>query len=66
MNELLQHVSIYQYEDNGCRPQLSLYDADEIKPYEFTEDGDIKMLIDDSDPAKQRDQSKGKTLEGKI
>ncbi|PPD85671.1 hypothetical protein GOBAR_DD17394 [Gossypium barbadense] len=64
MNELLQHVSIYQYEDNGCRPQLSLYDADEIKPYEFTEDGDIKMPIDDSNPAKQRDQSKGKTLEG--
>ncbi|MBA0825967.1 hypothetical protein Goarm_010866 [Gossypium armourianum] len=63
MNELLQHVSIYHYEDNGCRPQLSLYDADEIKPYEFTEDGDIKMPIDDSDPAKQRDQSKGKTLE---
>nr|KJB22999.1 hypothetical protein B456_004G077300 [Gossypium raimondii] len=63
MNELLQHVSIYQYEDNGCRPQLSLYDVDEIKPYEFTEDGDIKMPIDDSDPAKQRDQSKGKTLE---
>ncbi|KAG8485510.1 hypothetical protein CXB51_019063 [Gossypium anomalum] len=27
------------------RPQLSLYDADEIKPYEFTEDGDIKCLL---------------------
>lgn len=66
MNELLQHVSFYQYEDNGCRPELSLFDANEIQPSEYTEDGDIKMLVHDSDPAKQRDQSKGKTLEGKI
>ncbi|KAE8720784.1 hypothetical protein F3Y22_tig00018191pilonHSYRG00033 [Hibiscus syriacus] len=62
MNELLQHVSMYQYEDNGCRPQQLLYDADETKPYEITEGGDVKMLAsgDDSHPAKQRDKIKGK------
>ncbi|GMI73801.1 hypothetical protein HRI_001049400 [Hibiscus trionum] len=66
MNELLQHVSMYQYEDNGCRPQLSLYDADETKPYEITVGGNVKMLAssDDLDPAKQRDEIKGKTSKG--
>ncbi|KAE8660669.1 type I inositol 1,4,5-trisphosphate 5-phosphatase CVP2-like [Hibiscus syriacus] len=66
MNELLQHVSMYQYEDNGCRPQLSLYDSDETKPYEITEVGDVKMLAccDDSHPAKQRDKIKGKISKG--
>ncbi|XVF32516.1 hypothetical protein REPUB_Repub17cG0089300 [Reevesia pubescens] len=65
MNKLLEHASMYQYEDNSNRPQLSLYESDETKPCEFTEGGDIKMLTDDAEPAKQHDQSKEKTFEVK-
>ncbi|KAK6239160.1 hypothetical protein QUC31_004629 [Theobroma cacao] len=66
MNELLQHASMYQSEDNDTRLQLSLYDHDETKPYELTDCGDIKMLTptDGSDLAKQQEQSKEKTFEG--
>ncbi|KAK8486513.1 hypothetical protein V6N13_045947 [Hibiscus sabdariffa] len=42
MNELLQHVSMYQYEETeaylGCRPQH------ETKRYEITKGGDVKTL----------------------
>ncbi|KAK8630687.1 hypothetical protein V6N13_079468 [Hibiscus sabdariffa] len=64
MNELLQHVSMYQYEDNGCQPQLSLYDADETKPYEITKDGEVKTLASSDGSPEQEDNNKGKTWKG--
>ncbi|OMO77667.1 hypothetical protein CCACVL1_14924 [Corchorus capsularis] len=45
MDELLRHASMYQYEDNGMRPQRSLSDSDGTKPYE--------ALTDDSDQSKE-------------
>lgn len=65
MNEFLEQASMYQYEDSGYRPQISLYDADETKPYEFTEDGVVKMTTSAND-SEQHDQTKEKPFQGNL
>ncbi|KAF3436251.1 hypothetical protein FNV43_RR23343 [Rhamnella rubrinervis] len=46
MNKLLQHTSMYEYEDTGASPQALHHKDDETKPYEIIDGGHVTFGAD--------------------